>query len=342
MVERMSRPVALATVTAAALLAVAIATASADSKRQVRVGLVLSQPLSRANDPGEYAAYRGLLRAKRQLGVQVKAVVPNPSFPFDPAPFDYLAAQGYDLVIASGNVGGLSEAGRRFPNVKFAAEDAFRGQLQPAAPANVAGTVFHAEQAAYLAGFVAARVADRGPKPHVVSSVGGFAIPQVQALIAGFRAGARRADPKIGLRNAYAESFSSEPACRNVALDQISHGSQVVFDVAGACGVGALEAAKQKGVYGVGVDTDQSWRGRFILTSAVLNWGLGVYTLAKLAVQGRLRTGGNLSWDMRHHFVGLGKFSPKVSLSVRRQLEPLAAQIAEGRIVVPTTFNARH
>jgi len=321
---------------------VAITTASAGSKRQVRVGLVLSQPLSRAHDPAAYATYRGLLQAKRQLGVQVKAVVPNPSFPFDPAPFGYLAAQGYDLVIASGSVGGLSEAGHRFRNANFAAVDATRGQLQPAAPANVEGTVLHAEQAAYLAGFVAARVADRGSRPHVVSSVGGFPIPQVQALIAGFRAGARRADPKIGLRNAYAGSFINEPACRNVALDQIAHGSRVVFDVAGVCGVGALEAAKQKGVYGVGVDTDQSWRGRFILTSVVLNWKLAVYTLAKLAVQGRLPTGGNLSWDMRHHFVGLGKFSPKVHLSLQRQLKRLAAQIGHGKIVVPTTFNARH
>ena len=143
----------------------AIATAPAESRRQVRVGLVLTRPLSRANDPAEYAAYRGLLRAKRQLGVQVKAVVPNPSFPFDPAPYNYLAAQGYDLVIATGPVGGLSEAGRRFPNVKFASLDAYREQLQPAAPANVAGTIFHAEQAEYLAGFVAARVADRGRGP---------------------------------------------------------------------------------------------------------------------------------------------------------------------------------
>jgi basic membrane protein A len=275
--------------------------------------------------------------------VQVKAVVPNPSFPFDPAPFDYLAAQGYDLVIASGNVGGLSEAGRRFPNVNFAAEDRARGQVQPAAPANLEGTVFHAEQAAYLAGFVAASVADRGSSPHVVSSVGGIPGPQVEALIAGFRAGARRADPKIGLLNTFSESFTDEQACRNAALNQIvAHHSRVVFDVAGACGVGALEAAKQKGVYAVGVDTDQSWRGRFILTSAVLNWGLGVYDLAKRVVQDRLPTGGNLSWVMSQRFVGLGKFSPKVSLSVRRQLKPLAAQIAKGRIVVPTTFNARH
>jgi basic membrane protein A len=325
---------------------VAITTASAGSKRQVGVGLVLSQPLSRAQNPAEYETYRGLLQAKRQLGVQVKAVVPNPSFPFDAAPFGYLTAQGYDLVISSNYIGGLSEAAHRSPHTTFAAVDGTRVQLQPAAPPNVEGTVFHAEQAAYLAGFAAARVTDGGSRPRVVSSVGGIPSPQVQALIAGFRAGARRADPKIELRNAYTGSFTDESACRNAALDQIAHGSRVVFDVAGACGVGALEAAKQKGVYGVGVDTDQSWRGSFILTSVVLNWKLAVYTLAKLAVQGRLHPPGNLSWDMRRHFVGLGKFGPKVHLSLQRQLKRLARQIecsrCRGKIVVPTTFSARH
>jgi basic membrane lipoprotein Med (substrate-binding protein (PBP1-ABC) superfamily) len=94
------------------------------------------------------------------------------------------------------------------------------------------------------------------------------------------------------------------------------------------------------------VDTDQSWRGKYILTSVVLNWKLAVYTLAKLAVQDRLPTGGNLSWGLRHHFVGLGKFSPKVHLSLQRQLKRLARQIecsrCRGKIVVPTTFSARH
>ena len=156
-------------------------------------------------------------------------------------------------------------------------------------------------------------------------------------MIAGFRAGAKRGDPRIRLLNTYADDFSDEAKCRNVALDQIAHGSRVVFDVAGACGVGALKAAKQKGVYGIGVDTDQSWRGRFILTSAVLNWGLGVYDLAERVVQGQLRTGGNLSWDMSHHFVGLGRFSPKVHRSLQRQLKRLALQIKHGKIVVPTT-----
>ena len=57
--------------------------------------------------------------------------MPNPNVFFDPAPFDYLARQHYDLVIAGGYVGGLSEAARRFPGVKFVALDAARGQLYP-------------------------------------------------------------------------------------------------------------------------------------------------------------------------------------------------------------------
>jgi basic membrane protein A and related proteins len=320
---------------------VAIATASAGGKRQAGIGLVLSQPLSRSADPAEYAEYRALLRAKRQLHVQAKAVVPNPNVYFDPAPFDYLARQHYDLVIATGYLGGLGEAARRFSKVKFAALDAARSEVYRAS-ANVVGTVFRSEQASYLAGFVAARMAERGSGPHVVSSVGGYPTPQVQALIAGFRAGAKRADPKIGLLNTYAHDFSNPARCAHAALDQIAHGSEVVFDVAGACGVGALQAAKSKGVYGVGVDTDQSYRGKFILTSVVLNWGLAVYDLAKLEAQGRLRTGVDLILDLRHHFVGLGRFSSKVPLSLRRQLKPLAAQIEQGKIVVPTTVNARH
>jgi basic membrane protein A and related proteins len=326
---------------AAALLAVAITAASAGSKRPVRVGLVLNDPLSRVNDPAEYDAYRGLLRATRLPGVQAKAVVPLPNVVSDPAPFNYLAERQYDLVIAIGGVGGLSEAGRRFRNVNFAALDAKREELQPAAPADVEGTDFHSEQAAYLAGFVAARMAHRR-RGHVISVVGGVPTPQVLALVAGFQAGAKHADRKIAVLKNYTYNFVVQSYCKDAALRQIADGSKVVFDAAGACGFGALDAAKSRGVYGVGVDTDMSGRGSYILTSVVLNWSRAVYQLAKLVSEGRFQPGGNLSLDMAHGFVGLGKFSDEVRPSLRRQLIPLRWQIEHGKIVVPTTVNVPH
>ena len=42
-----------------------------------------------------------------------------------------------------------------------------------------------------------------------------------------------------------------------------------MFQVAGGCGLGALEAAGEDNVWGVGVDTDQSAEGPQVLTSAV-------------------------------------------------------------------------
>ncbi len=109
-----------------------------------------------------------------------------------------------------------------------------------------------------------------------------------------------------------------------------------MFDVAGACGLGALTTAKKKGVYGIGVDIDQSYLGHFILTSVVKNLNVAVYDLAKRVVKGRLRTGGNLNFDLRNNGVKLGRFSPVVPLSLRRELAPLARQIKRGKITVPS------
>jgi basic membrane protein A len=252
----------------------------------------------------------------------------------------YLARQRYDLVIAVGTleVDSLGHTARLFPHEKFVLLDGSREAMRNP-PTNVEGTVFHTEQAAYLAGFVAAWMADRGPRPHVVSSVAGVPIGPVQAYVAGFQAGAKRADPKIKLLNAYTYDFLNPAKCRHAALNQIARGSQVVFDVAGACGIGALEAAKRKGVFGIGVDIDQSYLGRFVLTSVVKNLDAAVYELVRRLHDGKLPSGGNLSFDLRKHGVGLGKFSPVVPAALRRELVPLVSRIEDGEIVVPTTVS---
>jgi basic membrane protein A and related proteins len=334
---------ALGTVVAAALLAAASGGTASAGGQQLRIGLVLEQPIvSRSGDPFQYGAYRGLLRAARELHIRAKVVAPNPSSSGDPyiAPMSYLARQRYDLVIALGTLetGAVSRVARRFPREKFALLDGTRRAVKRAS-ANVEGTIFHTEQPAYLAGFLAARMVDRGPRPHVVSSVAGVPIGTVQAYVAGFRAGARRADPRIKVPNAYTYDFVNPTKCRHAALDQIAHGSQVIFDVAGACGVGALKVAKRKGVFGIGVDIDQSYLGKYILTSVVKNLDSAVYALAKHLAAGRWRSGGNLSFNLRNRGVGLGKFSPEVPRTLRRKLVLLRTEIEQAKIRVPMNVN---
>ena len=47
--------------------------------------------------------------------------------------------------------------------------------------------------------------------------------------IAGFQAGAKKADPSIQTLNAYSQSFTDQAKCKEIALDQIAKGSKVVF-----------------------------------------------------------------------------------------------------------------
>jgi basic membrane protein A len=338
--RRISRWIVLGAVAAAAIFAVAGANAAADDSRH-SVGLVLEQVLvGRETDPFQYDAFRALKRTQRKLPIQAKAVSPSPTGANTyVAAFSWLARQRFGLVIGVGDLEGaaLSQTARRFRHQNFAILDVSRQDV-PGQPANVEGTIFHSEQAAYLAGFVAAKMA-RGPRPHTVSSVGGWDIPGVDSYIAGFRAGAKRADPKIRLLNHFTYNFTARPPCANAARDQIDRGSTVVFDVAGACGIGALKTAQKRGAYGIGVDIDQSYLGDFVLTSVIKNLDLAEYKLGKPLLDGRVLTGGNLSFDLSNHGVGLGRFSPKVPLFIQRELIPLRRQIMRGKIRVPSMLS---
>jgi basic membrane protein A len=353
---------------AAATFAVATAAVASSAGRETRrIGLVLEQPtVSRAGDPYQYDAFRGLEQASRQLHIGAKAVVPNPSsagpYTRDPlasydylAPLSYLAEKNYSMVIKLGGADpfAVSSAAHSFPNVKFVLLDGLRSwTVCPScrAPTNIEGTLFHTEQPAYLAGFLAARMAERQSTHPVVSSVAGFKfLSTVVAAVAGFQAGAKAADPGIKLLNVYTNTVLPGPTCAHAAQKEIGNGSRVVFDVAGACGIGALTTASKSGVYGIGVDIDQSSISKkFILTSVVKNLDVAELDLARQLIHGQLPTGGNLSFNLRNDGVslvglgGLGKFSPDVPRGLRTRLTQLAVQIKKGKIRVPTTLNGAH
>jgi basic membrane protein A len=312
---------------------------AAAAGRQLRVGLVLETvAVGTVSDPFQHGAFVGLQRAIKDFHVQAKIVAPRPNGTWGPA-FSYLARQKYDLVIGIGflEAHDLARVAGKFPSTKFAILDA-PWEVLKGGPKNVEGSVFRTEQPSFLAGYLAARIAKRRSPHPTISSVGGYPIPTVTAFIAGYQAGAKRANPRINLLNAYAFDFINPAKCKHAALGQIAQGSEVVFNVAGGCGLGALAAAKQRGVWGIGVDIDQSYLGRFILTSVIKRLDVAVYNLVRSLGQGRFRTGGNVVFDLRNRGVGLGRFSPLVTASLRRQLAGLRAQIVRGEIAVPTTI----
>jgi basic membrane protein A len=262
-------------------------------------------------------------------------VSPDPKAGMLPA-FLYLARQKYDLVVGYGFLAtaALDAAAVKFPHTKFAIVDASRLDLRHK-PKNVRGGVFASNEPSYLAGYLAGLEETRRPGKDVVGSVGGAGIPTVDAYIAGYQAGARKADPGITTLNGYSNDFYNAPKCRAVALDQIARGAGVIFQVASGCGVGALNAAKQKGAWGVGVDMDQSSLGPYILTSAVKKLDVGVFKTVQDFQRGMFKTGTDVIFNLANGGVGLGKISPKVPRSFVRRVDTIRKEIIAGKIKVP-------
>jgi basic membrane protein A len=217
----------------------------------------------------------------------------------------------------------------KLPNANFAIVD-FPATALKDKPKNVQGLLFAEQEAGYLAGYLAGLYAkDNNAK--VVSTVGGQKIPPVDHYIAGFQAGAKKAFPGIETLNGYSQDFVDQAKCKEIALDQIAKGSKVVFQVAGGCGLGALDAAKEKGVQGIGVDADQSYLGDHILTSALKRVDVAVFEAIKRAQEGKFKGGTDVFNTVESGGVGLGKLGPE-GQKYADQIKKVTDQIAAGEI----------
>jgi basic membrane protein A len=222
----------------------------------------------------------------------------------------------------------------KVPSSDFAIVDFSAAGLKDK-PKNVEGLLFAEQEAGYLAGYLAGLWAkDNNAK--VISSVGGQKIPPVDHYIAGYQAGAKAAYPGIQTLNGYSQDFVDQAKCKEIALDQISKGSKVVFQVAGGCGLGALDAAKEKGVQGIGVDADQSYLGPHILTSAEKHVDLAVFNAIKSVQDGTFKGGTDVLNNVANNGVGIGKIGP-AGLKYADQVKKIQFQIAAGKIKIPDT-----
>jgi basic membrane protein A len=289
------------------------------------------------DDPYNRGAYLGLERAVRESGIRGRVLTPAPKEGYVPS-LALLARQKYDLVLGMGVFAApaIDRVAAGFPATRFAIIDAEHDEL--ALRPNVLGLAFSAEQAGYLAGHLAARVLTLSPGPEMVSAVGGERVPGVERWIAGYQAGARGANPGVTTLHGYTDDFLDPVKARSVALSQIAKGSRVVFQVAAACGLGALEAAGERGVWGIGVDVDQSHLGPHILTSALVRFDVAVFDTIEALARGTLETGRSARFSLENGGVGIGTISAAVPSSLRAELEDVRADLVAGRIPIPTSI----
>lgn len=305
------------------------------AKSSFKLGVVTD--VGGLNDHGfNHLAYEGMLEAEKQLGIKGQVLPSNSSSDYVPN-LTSLAREGYNLVIATGFnfETPLSQVAKEFPDTKFAIIDDtaadIKGNLK-----NVEGLTFESQQAGYLVGYLSGLVAKaKGYK--TISSVSGEDYPSVTSYVAGYQQGAKAADPGISTPNAFSDDFADQSKCQTIAQNQISAGSKIIFQVAGGCGLGALEAAKKAGLYGIGVDADQSFLGSYILTSAEKKVDQAVLDATKAAMTGKFKGGTDLTFSLANSGVGYGTLNSE-GKKYQAQLTAVEKKIESGAIKVTLKY----
>jgi len=337
--------VAVAAVAALLVLGAVLAAGSGEAKPKQTVRVAVVADTGSLNDKGfNTLAVQGLEKAEKELGIEGR-VYPSGTAA-DRTPNLQAAAQaGYGLVIANGvlfTFGPLPTVAPANPNTKFLGIDVNYPDLE-GKPANVRGVQFREQEAGCLVGNIAALEAKRQGK-RFISAVGANKVTAIVRFFAGYNFCAKRAWSKVKVLNNYAgdPTFNDQTKCRTTALSQIARGSRIVFVVAGGCGLGAMDAAKQRGVWAIGVDADQYFLGPFVLTSATKKVNVAVYNAIKeyAANPDGFKTGYNQNYTVKNGGVGYGRLSTKLPKPVAKaytaSTNALAKLIASGKLKVPS------
>jgi basic membrane protein A len=282
-------------------------------------------------------AYLGLLQAEKTLHIKGRVIQSKSSADYIPNLQSCVRGNaGVTIGVGFLMTDAIDAVGASFPQAKFAIVDVDVATLKHH-PKSVLGLIFKEQQAGYLVGYGAGLWA-KSHNAKAVGSVGGIKIPPVDRYIAGFQYGAKKADPGIKTLNDYSNDFVAQNKCKEKALNQIAQGSVVEFQVAGQCGLGVLDAAHEKKIFGIGADADQGYLGSWVMTSALKRVDTSVYTAIKQATGTAFRGGRNESFDAHNNGVGVGKWSSKVPASIRTAVAHQFALLKAGHVSgIPST-----
>jgi basic membrane protein A len=232
----------------------------------------------------------------------------------------------------------LDKMAPRFPNPQFVGIDVTTF-LMSKPYTNYYGIQFAEHEAGYLVGYLAGLQVAREKKGNTIGAIGANNVPPILKFMSGYIQGAKRANPKIKVLINFANdpTFSDQAKCKEQALNQIEKGARVLFQVAGGCGLGVHSAAKEKGVWSIGVDADQAYLGPHVLTSALKAVDKSVINMAKLLKAYPNRQGGkDIVYTVKSGSVGYAPIAKnaKVTAKDTAKIAAVTAKMKKGQIKV--------
>ena len=208
---------------------------------------------------------------------------------------------------------------------------------------NVLNITYAQNEGSFLAGYIAAAVSETG----VVGAVGGEDADTINDFIVGYEQGAKyygtEHNKEIAVNHNYSMTYDDPAVGKDCAIALNDAGADVIFQIASACGDGVFEAAKEKGFYAIGVDSDQKYIDPdVIICSMKKEVGDSIYEAVKAFVAGDdSRLGTTWVADLATGFVGIGYgdegATQQVPDELKAEVEALAQKIANGEITVDST-----
>lgn len=288
------------------------------------------------------SGFDGLKRAETELGVEINTAESKSDADYT-GNIDQMIADGCDLIITVGFylADATAAAATANPDVNFALVDA---AVDPELP-NLKPILFETDQAAFLAGYVAAGTSESG----TIGTFGGQAIPSVTIFMNGFLAGANYFNSETGgdvsvlgwdgENGSFSESFDDTPKGQAIAEGMLEQGADIIMPVAGPVGAGAQVAITDNGS-GWFIGVDQDWTATtpdykdIILTSVLKNIGNAVFDVIEAgAVDGSFDAAPYMG-TLENGGIGLADLNDAVPAEVADAIPGIQEGIIDGSIPV--------
>ena len=270
-----------------------------------------------------------------------------------PTLLDYCETGEYDVIIIGTwqMIEGLEEAALQFPDQKFIffdeTFDFTKGDYD-----NIYNVLYKQNEVSFLVGAAAGLMTtdDRlpmvDPETKAIGFLGGMENPIINDFLLGYIQGAKHVLSDVKVAIGYVGNFYDSAAGKDIALVQYqSGGVDVGYNVAGAAGLGQIEAAEVAKRYAFGVDSDQAAllpeQAEYIPTSALKNVGNSLIRAIKLDLEGELEYGTAEYLGFAEGGVNLVKDAHYESMlpeDIRAKIDELEQDIIDGKIIVDTAF----
>ncbi|PKP56933.1 BMP family ABC transporter substrate-binding protein [Candidatus Atribacteria bacterium HGW-Atribacteria-1] len=342
----------LGVVVLAIILSLCLSSTVFAAEAPLKVGLVFDVG-GKGDKSFNDSAFRGLEMAEEDFGIEFFEIEPGTDADRE-VNVRNLAMMGYDLVIGVGFFfdDAIRAVATEFPETKFAVVDGWIPDMP-----NVVSLRFKEQDGSFLVGMIAGMKTKEDGKD-IVGFVGGMDIPLIWKFQAGYKAGVQYVYPECNFLSAYAGDTGAawiDPVKgKELALSQIDKGAYVIYHAAGLTGTGVFEAAKERKIYAIGVDSNQNFLGHieetgenFGLVSMLKQVDVSVYLTIKAMVEGIFKSGiEEFGLDRRIEigdkvyygvYYAMDEYNEKlVTPEMIARVEEAKENIIQGNILVPT------